>query len=247
MFSAVKSRKLNLTKLWHRDDSVFISQAGDMKDLQDIGGNLIMILAMAILLVYAVMACQFESFMDPFIIMFTMPLMIIGVVAFYLILGEPFNMFNAIGLLVLLGVVVNNGIVLVDYTNLMVKRGHPIKEACAIAGGSRLRPILMSVLTTILGLLPMALNTGEGSELMTPIARTLVGGLTTSTIFTLFLIPVLYSLFKGLQERVGRKRAVKAEAKRQLRRKRLMEKIHERDALEAKRAAEEHAGAVNNS
>jgi HAE1 family hydrophobic/amphiphilic exporter-1 len=185
--------------------------------------------------------------MDPFIIMFTMPLMIIGVVGFYLILGEPFNMFNAIGLLVLLGVVVNNGIVLVDYTNLMVKRGHPIKEACAIAGGSRLRPILMSVLTTILGLLPMALNTGEGSELMTPIARTLVGGLTTSTIFTLFLIPVLYSLFKGLQERVGRKRAVKAEAKRQLRRKRLMEKIHERDALEAKRAAEEHAGAANNS
>ena len=229
-----------------RDDSVFISQAGDMKDLKNIGGNLIMVLLMAIILVYAVMACQFESFLDPFIIMFTMPLMIIGVVGFYLILGEPFNMFNAIGLLVLLGVVVNNGIVLVDYTNLMVKRGHPIKEACAIAGGSRLRPILMSVLTTLLGLLPMALNTGEGSELMTPIARTLVGGLTTSTIFTLFLVPVLYSMFKDLQQRVGHKRAIKAEAKRQLRRKRLMERIKEREALEAKRAAEEHAGTVNN-
>lgn len=206
-----------------KDEAVFISVAGDMENLKEIGSKMVMIIVIAISLVFGVMASQFESFIDPFIIIFTMPLMIIGVVGFYLLNGETFSMLTAIGLIVLLGVVVNNGIVLVDYTNLLRKRGKPIIEACIEAGGSRLRPILMTTLTTVLGLIPMAFARGEGSSLMKPIAQTLVGGLTTSTIFTLFLIPVLYSIINEMTEKWKIKRETKQEEKMELRRRRLLE------------------------
>jgi len=163
--------------------------------------ELFKILIMAIVLVFAVMAIQFESFKDPFIILFTVPLMAIGVVGFYVISKQALTMFSIVGIVMLVGIVVNNGIVLVDYTNLLMKRGLPVKEACVTAGGNRLRPILMTTLTTILGLIPMAFFPGEGSEMWQPFGQTVVLGLTVSTTFTLFFIPVIYAIFnrKGLK------------------------------------------------
>lgn len=206
-----------------KDEGVIISVGGDMENMSKIGKVFLMIIVMAIVLVFGVMASQFESFSAPFIILSTMPLMIIGVVIAYLISGEPFSAYTLIGLLVLVGVVVNTGIVLVDYMNLLIKRGYSIFDACVEGGSSRLRPVLMSVLTTVLGMVPMAIDKGEGSELMRPIAQTMVGGLTTSTIFTLFLIPVLYSLLMEHKEKKAIKKQKKLDARMALRRERLLE------------------------
>jgi HAE1 family hydrophobic/amphiphilic exporter-1 len=141
------------------------------------------------------MASQFESLKDPFIMFLTVPLMVIGIVLIYLIMGKPFSLFTAIGVVMLAGIVVNNGIILVDHTNLLVNRGYTLASACIEAGRSRLRPILMTTLTTILGMVPMAFFPGEGSELIQPIGQTVIGGLTTSTIMTLVFIPVMYYVF----------------------------------------------------
>ena len=177
------------------DDAVRIEYKGDYGQLMENRNALISIIIVALLLVYGVMASQFESFKDPFIMFLTIPLMIIGVVLIHLILAKPFSLFSIIGIVMLVGIVVNNGIVLVDYTNLLVKRGMPLGEACAEAGVNRLRPILMTTLTTILAMIPMAFFPGEGSELIQPIGQTVIGGLTTSTIITLVFIPVMYYVF----------------------------------------------------
>lgn len=206
-----------------QDESVIIAVGGDMETMRKIGKAFLMIIVMAIVLVFGVMASQFESFSSPFIILSTMPLMIIGIVIVYLISGEPISAYTLIGLLVLVGVVVNTGIVLIDYMNLLIKRGYSIFDACVEGGASRLRPVLMSVLTTVLGMVPMAIDKGEGSELMRPIAQTMVGGLTTSTIFTLFLIPVLYSLLMEHKEKKAIKKQKKLDAKMAIRRERLLE------------------------
>jgi HAE1 family hydrophobic/amphiphilic exporter-1 len=152
----------------------------------------VLIVIVAIALVFGIMAALFESFRDPFIVLFTIPLSVIGIVAIYLITGDTFNILTAVGLLVLLGVIVNNGIVLVDYTNTLRKRGIPLYDACVEAAGNRLRPILMTTLTTILGLVPMAFFPGEGSEMVGPIGKTVLGGLSFGTLMTLFLMPTIY-------------------------------------------------------
>jgi len=122
--------------------------------------------------------------------------------------GEVFNILTAVGLLVLVGVIVNNGIVLVDYTNLLRKRGLNLHDACVEAAGNRLRPILMTTLTTVLGLVPMAFFPGEGSELVAPIGKTVLGGLSFGTLMTLFLMPVIYAIFnKRADERKARSEA----------------------------------------
>jgi HAE1 family hydrophobic/amphiphilic exporter-1 len=157
------------------------------------------------------MASLFESFKDPFIILLTIPLSLIGIVAIYFFTGETFNVLTAVGLLVLVGVIVNNGIVLVDYTNLLRKRGVPLHEACVEAAGNRLRPILMSTLTTILGLVPMAFFPGEGSEMVAPIGKTVLGGLSFGTLMTLFLMPTVYSIMNKRSD----ERKAKAEARRE--------------------------------
>jgi HAE1 family hydrophobic/amphiphilic exporter-1 len=156
------------------------------------------------------MASLFESFRDPFIIIFTIPLSMIGIVAIYLITNTIFNVLTAVGLLVLLGVIVNNGIVLVDYTNLLRKRGYSLHDACVEAAGNRLRPILMTTLTTTFGLIPMAFFPGEGSELVAPIGKTVLGGLTIGTLMTLFLMPTIFSVFNKRSD----DRAARAEARR---------------------------------
>ncbi len=177
------------------EDGVIIEYSGDFQELMDYMFKFGLIMLVAVFLVFGVMASQFESFRDPFIIIFTVPLSLVGIVLIYWVSGEVFNVLTAVGLLVLVGVIVNNGIVLVDYTNLLHKRGMSIHDACVEAAGNRLRPILMTTLTTVLGLVPMAFFPGEGSELVAPIGKTVLGGLSFGTLMTLFLMPVVYAIF----------------------------------------------------
>ena len=155
------------------------------------------ILILAILLVYAVMASQYESLRDPFIIMFSVPVAAIGVVGSLLLTNTSFSMQAYIGIIMLAGIVVSNAILLVDYINTLRRRdGMPIREAVELGGRTRLRPILMTSIATMLGLVPMAIGLGEGGELQAPLARVVIGGLLTSTLVTLVLVPAIYSLFE---------------------------------------------------
>jgi HAE1 family hydrophobic/amphiphilic exporter-1 len=163
-----------------------------------------MMLILAVILVYAVMASQYESLRDPFIIMFSVPLSAIGVVLALKLTGTTFSLQAYIGVIMLAGIVVSNAILLVDYTNILRRRdGIPLREAVETAGRTRLRPILMTTLATILGLVPMSLGIGEGAELQAPLARVVIGGLAASTLITLVFIPTMYTIFeegwKGLR------------------------------------------------
>ena len=163
-------------------------------------------LILAIVLVYAVMASQYESLRDPFIIMFSVPVAAIGVVVMLLATGTAFSLQAYIGVIMLAGIVVSNAILLVDYTNTLRHRDKmSIREAVEVAGRTRLRPILMTSLATMLGLVPMAIGIGEGGELQAPLARVVIGGLLASTMVTLVLVPAVYTLFeegwKGLFHR----------------------------------------------
>ena len=156
-----------------------------------------LLLILAIILVYAVMASQYESLRDPFIIIFSIPLAAIGVVLSLKLTNTSFSMQAYIGVIMLAGIVVSNAILLVDYTNTLRRRdGLPLRDAVEMAGRTRLRPILMTSLTTVLGLVPMGLGYGEGAELQAPLARVVIGGLTASTIITLFFVPTVYTLFE---------------------------------------------------
>lgn len=175
-------------------DGVSVSYGGDTQDIQELSGPLMTVIVVAILMVFAVMASLFESLSDPFIIFFSIPLLFVGVIGIYLVTGESFSLFSIIGMVVLVGIVVNNGIVLVDYTNLLRKRGTPLRQAVLQAGHNRLRPVLMTSLTTILSMVPLAFFPGEGTEMIRPIGQTIVGGLAGSTLITLFVTPIVYSL-----------------------------------------------------
>lgn len=175
-------------------DDVTLVYDGAWQNMQSQGKTYGLIILMAILLVFGVMAGTYESFKAPFINLMTIPFLIIGVVAIYKILGQAISMVSAVGLIMLVGIVVNNGIILVDYTNLLIDRGFKMKEACLEAGASRLRPVLMTTLTTVLGMLPMCFATSGSAGMVQPIGVAVVGGLLSSTFVTLFFIPVLYSL-----------------------------------------------------
>ena len=176
-------------------EGVEISQAGEMASFSGYTPTLVMIVLLALFLVYAVMAAQFESLIDPLIIFATIPLLMIGVVFIHIVYGQSFTLFSFVGIVALIGVVVNNGIVLVDWINRLVRvERMQVREACLSAARSRLRPILMTTLTTILGLIPLAFFPGEGTEMIQPIALTFVGGITTGAFLTLLLSPVLYSI-----------------------------------------------------
>ena len=155
------------------------------------------LLLLGVLLVYAVMASQYESLRDPFIVMFSVPVAAIGVVTALKLTATSFSLQAYIGVIMLAGIVVSNAILLVDYTNVLRRRdGKPLREAVELAGRTRLRPILMTSLTTILGLVPMSLGLGEGAELQAPLARVVIGGLVASTLVTLVLVPSVYTLFE---------------------------------------------------
>lgn len=175
-------------------DGVSYELSGDFEDISNMSSQFLIIGIIAILLVFGIMAAQFESLKDPFIVLSSIPLMLIGVVWFYKLTGYTFSMMSAVGLVVLVGLVVNSGIVLVDYINLLLKRGKCLREACIEAAGSRLRPILMSASTTILGMIPLAFFGGAGTEQVQPIAQTIIGGLLISSLMTLFVTPLLFAM-----------------------------------------------------
>jgi HAE1 family hydrophobic/amphiphilic exporter-1 len=158
----------------------------------------------AIILVYMVMAAQFESFAQPFVIMFTVPLAFIGVVPGLAIMGHPLSVVAFIGIIILVGIVLNNGIVLVDYVNQLRARGMKMREALIEGGRVRLRPILITTLTTVIGVLPMALSKGQGSEMQSPLGTAVAFGLTSSTVLTLFVVPIFYSIVIGLSSTITR-------------------------------------------
>jgi HAE1 family hydrophobic/amphiphilic exporter-1 len=184
---------------------------GTYEDQKDMFGDLIMLLIMIIILVYIVMASQFESFMSPFVIMFSIPFAFVGVLLGLFVTGTPLGAMGMIGILILMGIVVKNGIVLIDYTILMRERGKSIAEASVIAAQSRLRPILMTTLTTVLGMIPMAVGQGEGSEMWRSLGMVVAWGLSISTLVTLVIIPTVYASMSSWQERrAARKAARKA-------------------------------------
>jgi HAE1 family hydrophobic/amphiphilic exporter-1 len=173
---------------------VTVQLAGQNDEMKRSLRSLLFAGALAVFLIYLVMACQFESLLDPFLIMFAVPLALIGVVGGLLVTGTTVSVVVLIGGIMLAGIVVNNGIVLVDLVGQLRRRGLGVHEALLEAGRTRLRPILMTTGTTVLGLVPLALGRGDGSELMAPLAVTVIGGLAVSTLLTLVFIPVLYTL-----------------------------------------------------
>jgi HAE1 family hydrophobic/amphiphilic exporter-1 len=227
-----ETRWLRTSSQPHVEDDVIIEFGGGNAEMIKMFTRFLLICIVAIFLVFGVMASLFESFLDPFIILFSIPLSIIGIVIIYLMTNTIFNALTLVGLLVLIGVMVNNGIILVDYTNLLRKRGYSLNDAIIEAAGSRLRPILMTTLTTVLGLAPMAFIPGEGSELVAPIGKTVFGGLSFGTLMTLFLMPTLYAILN--------KRTEEIQAKRKLRRERIAAglggKKSDIDILEEERA-----------
>ena len=172
--------------------SIFCTIAGDYEDQQDMFRDMLLLIILIIILVYMVMASQFESFVGPLVIMFSVPFALVGVLLGLRLTGNALGIMGIVGIIILLGIVVKNGIVLIDYTNLCLERGMDAVSASVTAARSRLRPILMTTLTTVLGMLPMAVGRGEGSELWRSLGITVCWGLSISTLVTLVLIPTLY-------------------------------------------------------
>ena len=180
---------------------------GEWEEQQEAFLAMLFAALLALVLVYMVMASQFESLRDPFIILFSIPLAAIGVILILLLTGTTFNIQGFLGVIVLVGIVVNNAIVLIDYTNLLRRESnYTLRDAVVTAGRRRLRPILMTTITTILGLTPMALGLGEGGEMQAPMARVVIGGLTTSTLITLVIIPVIYMMLEERAEKAAERR-----------------------------------------
>ncbi|MDX1979490.1 MAG: efflux RND transporter permease subunit [Bryobacteraceae bacterium] len=196
-------------KLIPRPSGYEFKYGGEYEEQQENFQELTFAAILALILVYMVMASQFESLRDPFIILFSIPLAAIGVVGILIATNTTFNMQGFLGIIVLVGIVVNNAIILIDYTNqLRREHGYNVHDAVVVAGSNRLRPILMTTVTTVLGLIPMAMGVGEGSELQAPLARVVIGGLVTSTMITLVVIPVVYSFFEERTERAAARRPV---------------------------------------
>ncbi|MBO0994515.1 efflux RND transporter permease subunit [Bacillus sp. SD088] len=186
-------------------DETQISYSGEQELLQDSKADMVMALILAIILIYFVMAAQFESFKYPFVIMFTVPLMVIGISISMLVTRLPLSIPAFIGIIILAGIVVNNAIVLVDYINQKKEQGMPSIDALVESVKDRARPIFMTALTTILGLVPLAIGIGEGTEINQPMGVTVIGGLLSSTLLTLFVIPVVYSLFDPETRKMNKK------------------------------------------
>lgn len=176
-------------------EGVYLEVGGSVEDQQDSFSDLMTLLVLIVILVYIVMATQFESMKMPFIIMFTIPFAFTGVFVALWLTGTPLSMIALIGAIMLVGIVVKNGIVMVDYTNLLIERGTPMLDAVVASGKSRLRPVLMTSLTTIFGMVPMAMGWGDGAELWQPMGIAVIGGLTCSTFLTLLVVPTIYASF----------------------------------------------------
>ncbi len=178
---------------------------GENAEMVESFSSLFLALILGMILTYMVMAAQFESLMYPFVIMFTVPTMLVGAIIGLFLTGRSISVVVFIGMIMLVGIVVNNGIVLVDYINVLRRRGLEMTEAIKKAGPIRLRPVMMTALTTAIAMVPLALGIGEGAEYQAPMATVVVGGLTTSTIFTLVFVPVMYSLIDDASNWIKRK------------------------------------------
>jgi HAE1 family hydrophobic/amphiphilic exporter-1 len=188
---------------------VGVDIGGTAEDQQESFADLGLLLVLIIILVYIVMASQFESLRSPFIIMLTLPFAFTGVFIALFITGSTLNLISMIGSVMLVGIVVKNGIVLIDYINLLRDRGLSLVEAVITGGKSRLRPVLMTTLTTILGMLPLAIGIGEGAEIWRPMGVAIIGGLTVSTMLTLVLMPVVYTMLGASRMKSEKKRLAK--------------------------------------
>ena len=186
---------------------ITLELGGSIEDQGEAFGDIATLLILIVVLVYIVMATQFESLIYPFIIMFTLPFAMSGVFIALWLTNTPLSIIALIGAIMLVGIVTKNGIVMVDYMNLLVERGMPVGDAVIAGGKSRLRPVLMTSLTTVLGMVPMAMGIGEGSEIWQPMGIAVVGGLLMSTILTLFIVPALYAMLEGIKERKAARKA----------------------------------------
>jgi HAE1 family hydrophobic/amphiphilic exporter-1 len=188
---------------------VEVTFAGLVEEQQEAFGDLKLMMILGIVLVYMVMASQFESLLDPFVIMFSVPFAFTGVIWAMLLTGTTLNIMTFIGLIMLIGIVVNNAIVLIDYTNILRARNYGLYEAVCAAGRQRLRPVLITTATTVLGMLPLALSFGEGSESWRPLGIVCIGGLTVSTVVTLVLVPTIYFIFERFRSKNEKNGAAK--------------------------------------
>ena len=177
-----------------------ITVGGQREEMQRSFRSLILVFLLAAALVYMILAAQFESLVHPFIIIFAVPLAAIGVVLALFVTSQSFNVMSLIGMVVLIGIVVNDAILKVDFINQERRRGAELRDAIMATGRKRLRPIIMTTVTTVLGLLPMALGFGEGAELRLPLAIAVIGGLLSATFLTLVVVPVMYNLFERSRE-----------------------------------------------
>ena len=178
---------------------------GENREMQESFLELALALALSILLVYMIIAAQFESLLMPLAVMFSVPFSLIGVILALLLSGKSLNVLSFIGIIMLVGIVVNNSIVLIDYINKLRQKGMERKEAIILGGKTRLRPILMTMFTTVLALVPMALGVGEGAELRAPMAITIIGGLTSSTFLSLIIVPIFYTFLDDLSQKITKR------------------------------------------
>ncbi len=185
-------------------EGYYVALGGESEQMQESFNSLAFALSLAILLVYMIMASQFESLIQPFIIMFTVPLSLIGVMSILFLSNTPLSIVAIIGMIMLIGIVVSNGIILIDYTNILRERGASALDAVVQASRTRLRPILMTALSTIIALVPLALAIGEGAALMAPLAITVIGGLTSSTFLTVIVIPAIYLIVDEMMVKLKR-------------------------------------------
>jgi HAE1 family hydrophobic/amphiphilic exporter-1 len=183
-----------------------VEVGGAYEDQQEGFADLALLLLLSLVLVYIVMASQFESFKMPFIIMFSIPFAFTGVILALLITNTTLSVIAGLGAIMLIGIVVKNAVVLVDYINLMRDRGYALDDAIVLAGKARLRPVLMTAFTTIFAMLPLAIGIGEGSELWSPMGISVIGGLIFSTVLTMVIVPVVYRIFSSRGERAAKEK-----------------------------------------
>jgi HAE1 family hydrophobic/amphiphilic exporter-1 len=184
-----------------------IDIGGEQRDMEELGSAALVALGLAIVFIYFVLASQFGSFLQPIAIMASLPLSLIGVLLALLVTRTTLNIFSIIGFIMLMGLVTKNAILLVDFANQALREGRSLREALLEAGQVRLRPILMTTMAMIFGMLPMSIGAGAGGELLAPMGRAVIGGVITSTLLTLLVVPVLYTYIHGLTRRLKARRS----------------------------------------
>ncbi|MBN2396186.1 MAG: efflux RND transporter permease subunit, partial [Candidatus Atribacteria bacterium] len=187
-------------------EGYFYEFVGEQRQMAEAFTDLAKSLILSIILVYMIMAAQFESLMTPFAVMFSIPFSLIGVIIALLLTGKSLSVMSYLGIIMLVGIVVNNSIVLLDYVNQLRREGIERGKAIVAAGKIRLRPILMTTFTTIFGLIPMSLGFGEGAEMRSPMAITIIGGLTSSTFLSLIIVPIFYTFLDDISQRITGRR-----------------------------------------